>query len=263
MDTSVERKLIFKRSEIIKKFNINNEEISNEELNVIVKKIEDKNKEINSKGTIKKIVRKATLDDKRSEIVGKFNLENKFDKELGNTEYEEEANDKLNVQNDFNEDIEKYFSFKRSEIIKKFNIDNEVKGKITKEELELIVRVIEEKNKKINEISPIKVEVSPSKLEDRRSEIVGKFEVKDDLEIKEDIKRVSETRIEELTEESEELEDKVQENVENISIAMIIIIVLVCSIVGTIIGYMLYKIAMGNSVAMVLIFKNFIFSLHI
>ena len=54
-----------------------------------------------------------------------------------------------------------------------------------------------------------------------------------------------------------------QENVENISIAVIAIIVLVCAILGTIIGYMLYRIAMGNSVAMALIIKNIVFGLHI
>lgn len=259
VDTSVEKELFFKRSEIISKYNVSNEineEIKGNELEEIIKKIESINEEIAKKEPVKVKVKVATFDDKRSEIVGKFNVENKkMDKLL------EKENKKVEEGN-FDE-IKKHFSLKRSEIVTKYNCLKEVSNEISDNQLNNIVNIVVEKSKNFKKLVPVDVKIAD--LVDRRSEIVDKFVSKSVNEIavahNESTDQLNEVKVEKLNDE--ELEDKVQENVENISIAVIAIIVLVCAILGTIIGYMLYRIAMGNSVAMALIIKNIVFGLHI
>ena len=259
VDTSVEKELFFKRSEIIKKYNVSNEideEIKENKLEEIIKKIESINEEISKKKPVKVKVKVATFDDKRSEIIGKFNVENKKMNKLV-----EKENEKVD-EGSF-EEIKKHFSLNRSEIITKYNCLKEVTDEISYKQLDKIIDFVVEKSKNFKKFIPVDVKVA--NLMDRRSEIVDKFvsksTIENDAAYMESIDQLNKINIEKLNDE--ELEDKVQENVENISIAVIVIIILVCAILGTIIGYMLYKIAMGNSVAMALIVKNIVFSLHI
>lgn len=131
---------------------------------------------------------------------------------------------------------------KKSMVVEKSDKRDEVKDKAnfvnsdTKEKEEVEVDLVDTValNDVLNEIN-----VREASVEEKRSEIDGKFEIKkENTEVLSDAVNSNENEI-------EELEDKVQESVENISIAMIVAIILICFVVGTIIGYMLYRIAMG------------------
>lgn len=123
-------------------------------------------------------------------------------------------------------------SDKRDEVKDKANFVNSDTGEKEEVEVDLVDTVA--LNDVLNEIN-----VREASVEEKRSEIDGKFEIK-----KENTEVLSDT-VNSNENEIEELEDKVQESVENISIAMIVAIILICFVVGTIIGYMLYRIAMG------------------
>jgi len=67
-----------------------------------------------------------------------------------------------------------------------------------------------------------------------------KVEEKKEEVIKEEINAKVEEEI------LEDKEDKIQEATETISLAMVILIVVSCLVVGSIVGYMLYRIALNG-----------------
>lgn len=253
-----------RRCEIIDKINFSNKltgQLKEDDLFEIIEGIMKKNEEISSRKPIVNKVKRSTLNDRRSEIVGKFNSK----KTRSNKKVK--SNTDSNVNNNFSLiDLEKYFNYKRSEIINKFNIDLEKFNSFDEKEVDRIIKEVVSKNNLISQNKKVSKNVKVATLDEKRSEIMGKFLdilEKDDIKNKEEdnsnINEIVGMTLEEVNEQKlEELEDEIEEDVENISIAMIIIIVLVCSVVGTIIGYMLYKLAMNNSNLATVIFRYFI-----
>lgn len=269
---SVDKFLECRRNEIINKFSIDvefKEQVTREELLAIIEKIEDKQEKINKRKPIEKKVIKATLEDKRSEIVGKIKNvveENLIEKDVAkvNISKDEKSsvdseNQSKNMELNF---VEEYFDYMRSEIINKFEIEEIIKKQTTDEKLELIINKVTEKQKELSKRKPIEKEVKKASFEDKRSEIVGKFmeidsviaenENRNDKIFEKSLNEIDNSVINDKFDDNSEenienADDKVQENVENISIAMIVLVVVFCLVVGAVVGYMLYSIAMSNS----------------
>ena len=269
---SVDKYFMQRRSEIIRKFSVDEDikkQVNETELMFLIKMIEDKNKEIAKRKPVKKAVKKATLSDRRSEIVGKFTKVKSSDLNKTRDKKKSLEVDKNKEEfKDFSLDnVEKYLTEKRSEVINKVDLKVGICKKVKEKDLKVIIETIAEKNEEILKRKSVEKIVKKATLEDKRSEIVDKvilnsFDgnkvVKDGLD-EEPIKSIDAMRLEEINEQKlEELEDEVQENVEKISIAMVLLVVLICAIVGIGIGYMLYKIAMNNSNVVGMIFRYFI-----
>lgn len=226
-----------KRKEILGKFNNKNSHINENEENNIEKIRAKENKFINLEF---KKNNKVDVLENNEEILKLERIELKIQQLLENDD-SVEADDILD----------------RTEIIGKFNIDSNSRKHSDNKK----------KNRKDVDLSNInfndtialdgvvkKISSKKIGITEKRSEIVGKFGTK---------KPKDEDKDSYVGENLDNIVDEVQENVENISIAMIICIVIGCGIVGTIIGYLLYKIAMNNSNVMIIMFNYFINSLHI
>lgn len=239
-------------NDVVENININNAEKRKE----ILGKFDSKNNHINEK-------EEDNLRRIESKIKKLINLNFVTDKKIDSLRKEDELLKIEKIELKIKQLLENVDSVEaddildRTEIIGKFNIDSNSRKHSDNRK----------KNRKDVDLSNINFndtialdgvvkKISSKKIEitEKRSEIVGKFGTKKPKEEDKDIY---------VGENLDNIVDEVQENVENISIAMIICIVIGCGIVGTIIGYLLYKIAMNNSNVMTIMFNYFINSLHI
>ena len=153
----------------------------------------------------------------------------------------------------------------RSELLGKVEIKEGSNKKVNKK----IVDVNLEQTIALDDVLKV---TNPRKhnVEEKRSEITGKFSGnKKNANNKEIVEKIKEDIVEEVKEKEvaeevkdeensmkENFEDKIQENVENVSIAMIALILIGCFVVGGVLGYLLYKVAINNSNVLSIIFSG-------
>ena len=166
--------------------------------------------------------------DKRSQILDKFS-ETRKDSCVKN-ETPEVVNDSFDNRSEINN------KFDEDEISSKHNYD-------TKKRMENVEIRLEDTLALDTVVTDLEIEKVNEN--DRRSELIGMIDDNSNDEVKVNNEDKTAINIDETEEELKE--DKIQENVENISLAMIIFVVVSCLVVGGIVGYMLYKIAMNNS----------------
>lgn len=105
-----------------------------------------------------------------------------------------------------------------------------------------------------------KVEGKKATMEEKRSEIVGKYGNSTKKKVNADQVSGKKIKTRKIRKNNvlikEDANDITQENVENVSLAMIAMLVLFCVVVCFVLGYMLYKIALTNSDTMAFIFRG-------
>lgn len=133
----------------------------------------------------------------------------------------------------------------RSEIEDKFD-DNEISSKHNFDNKKRMENVeIKLEDTLALDVVVTDLEIEKVNNDDRRMELVGMIEDNSKANVKVNNEDKTDINFDEVDDELKE--EKIQENVENISLAMIIFVVVSCLVVGGIVGYMLYKIAMNNS----------------
>ena len=215
----------------------------------------DKRKEIVNKVKLDKIINDDKVKKVKVNLVDtqslNFNIKDSDVLEINNEVKRSEIFNKI-ANNNFKKTSEKFLKLSddelkkvlryRSEIFDKFNLDKNSVSYITKKDnkKDLNINNKFEYTLELNKLIE-NVEIKALDEIEKRTEILGKFSDNKEVKINDKVEYDFNDN------EIEELKDDVQENVENISIAMIILIIVICSIVGTIIGYMLYRIAISNS----------------
>ena len=178
-------------------------------------------------------------EDRRSEILDKFGntQNNSFEEEKETPKFEEKKTDGgVSLIDDRSEINGK---FDNNEESKKHSAENNERRKNIKIKLEDTIAL----DNVIEDVSNIKLS-----KEDKRTELNGMVSKNENVSIEEkneiDVKEGVNIKIEE--EILDDKEDKIQETTENISLAMVILIVVSCLVIGSIVGYMLYRIALNG-----------------
>ena len=171
-------------------------------------------------------------EDRRSEIVDKFcnTQDDSFRKRQETPKLDEkEKNAKVDSLID-----------DRSEINGKF--DNNEKSKEHSTLSAIRREMVEVKFEDTIALKDVIKDVEKIKLneEDKRTEL------KELINNKETINKESDEFIKTDVDKIEAREDKIQEATENISLIMVIMIVMSCLVIGSVVGYMLYRIALNG-----------------
>lgn len=180
-----------------------------------------------------------TDSDRRSELLDKFGntQSNSLEEEKETPKFEEKET--VDVDSLIDDRSEINGKFDNNEKSKEHSAENKERRKNIEIKLEDTIAL----DNVIEDVSNIKLSE-----EDKRTELNGMFNNNKKVKVEEKKEEVIKEEINAKVEEEilEDKEDKIQEATETISLAMVILIVVSCLVVGSIVGYMLYRIALNG-----------------